>query len=790
LICRLRRPGIDDNFWTTLPKMNNTESNAITVSPDDQAIHISAPTKTPRKRKRVVISCTECHRRKQKVHDLPRCFCPSDHALADHIAQCDRDSPCSNCVGRGKDVLCHYENEAARKRQLMEESSNANGSDEGLAFKVMKLDSAAQISAFGYSESNGNNNTTFGIFKKIEHHDGADAATLTYPISDDPENSALADRYKGEIRRLPPKGLMEKLLDTYFREVNHHYFPLDQGIFYDLLKSWNDISFASFKKVPIGLSPDLQFFPALVFGTLALALQFQPPDYDPSLDTLKYLKGMSFDDVASEYSEAGKQILCMLGKRSTTLVAVQARFLRTTYLKNCGQVPESWHSLSETIRDAQEIGLHKDTDLQIKQAESPGDVLEHLWLVQLRRRMWTILTVWDVHMAIVLGRPTTIDARDSRAQFPIDAPIPKNRREVAPQKRTASDPPTPLTMLLWMAETCAPLWDIFNLEKEDPHQNNFAKVEKMHSDIRYISLQTPPYFRAENPDTTFDSHPDCYWLPRARPTFQSNTAFTVMALHRPYIFTNANSRTLALNAGLDILRAQREIFNLLKVKDYKMFHLVLNTFDAMVLIAAIYILHPNENRSDLDSTLQHFEWGLERFQKMRGRNMMAESALAVMKAIYIRLKKALNASTACNKPSFSLLQSAPPISTSPQNATPESYSTSLSSASSTNLPSENLYAQPTVPNLVQSAIIPTSSSWDAYSGRSIPENFDFSSMAPLQPLHDLLDLKISTVGDSQMLDPQMINDQMGLDGRNDAWQFEGDFGNDSFWGFMNNYTPS
>ena len=22
-----------------------------------------------------------------------------------------------------------------------------------------------------------------------------------------------------------------------------------------------------------------------------------------------------------------------------------------------------------------------------------------------------------------------------------------------------------------------------------------------------------------------------------------------------------------------------------------------------------------------------------------------------------------------------------------------------------------------------------------------------------------------------------------------AWQFEGDFGNDSFWGFMNNYNP-
>jgi hypothetical protein len=26
-------------------------------------------------------------------------------------------------------------------------------------------------------------------------------------------------------------------------------------------------------------------------------------------------------------------------------------------------------------------------------------------------------------------------------------------------------------------------------------------------------------------------------------------------------------------------------------------------------------------------------------------------------------------------------------------------------------------------------------------------------------------------------------------GEEGAWQFEGDFGNDSFWGFMNSYHP-
>lgn len=200
-----------------------------------------------------------------------------------------------------------------------------------------------------------------------------------------------------------------------------------------------------------------------LFQCLALSLQFQPLDYDCSLDSLKYAAGMSFDDLASDYSESGMSIMNLLGKRHTTLVTVQAGFLRTSFLKNCGMVPESWHSLSQTIRDAQEIGLHKNTIQARKPDEKPEDVLENLWLEQLRRRVWLIISLWDIHMALVLGRPTTIDCRDGKPPFPIDAPIPKNRREIAPAPRTESDPPTPLSVLLWTCELSAPLVSISDL---------------------------------------------------------------------------------------------------------------------------------------------------------------------------------------------------------------------------------------------------------------------------------------------------------------------------------------
>jgi hypothetical protein len=699
---------------------------------------------------------------------------------------------------------------------LLEESVNRSA-EEGGVYSVIKpaeSNTAAQFSAFGYAKSNGSNNTTLGIFKKIEDTD-TNGALISNLHSTSADHSGLREKYKSLIRQLPAKPFIEDLVNTYFQEVNLQYYPLDEGIFRDLLKNWNNLSFSTLNKGPLELSGDLQFFPGLLFQILALALQFQPPDYDPSLESLKYAAAMSLDDLATDYSESGSQILCLLGKRNTTLVAVQAGFLRTQFMKNCGLVPESWHNLSQTIRDAQEIGLHKEVfEYRRKPEATPEEVLENLWFEQLRRRVWMLLSLWDIHMAVVLGRPTTIDSRDGKPTFPIDAPIPKNRREIAPAPRTDNDPPTPLTMLLWNVEVAAPLWDIFNLEKEDPRQNNIAKVEKMHKLLNQIAMHCPPFFRHENPDTTFDHLPECSWLPAARQYFRNGTNFTIMALHRPYIFTNPSSRTAALKAGLEILRAQRAYFNLIRVNHYKMFALVLNTFDAIILCAAIYILHPCENGEDLDDVLQHYHFCMERFETMSGRNTMANGALQVLKAIHVRLKRALSQAKCPVNPlptpapssaSASNKESPPELEIKREAPAPSVYPPPPDTLNEQNPMSGTPYTLPTISNLTTtnpSVSAPTpsmSNAWDAFSA-PLPaplqiQNYDFSSIAPLQPMHDLLFNDLGTVDGG--LDFNTAGMDAGWSGMTGAgagggaaaWQFEGDFGNDSFWGFMNSYHP-
>ena len=88
-----------------------------------------------------------------------------------------------------------------------------------------------------------------------------------------------------------------------------------------------------------------------------------------------------------------------------------------------------------------------------------------------------------------------------------------------------------------------------------------------------------------------------------------------------------------------------------------------------------------------------------------------------------------------------------------------------------------------------------------------PQFVNFSSIAPLQPMHDLLYNDLNTNGfdiGTEELETGWSEGAIGgmpgagqgvgqgvtsgLAGGN-GYLFEGDFGNDSFWGFMNNYRP-
>lgn len=463
--------------------------------------------------------------------------------------------------------------------------------------------------------------------------------------------------------------------------------------------------------------------------------------------------------------------------------------------------------------------------------------LELLWDAETRRRMWLTLATWDLHTGAVLGRPTSIDHSSMQRTMPVDAPIPKNRRTTPIHPRGDDDPPTPLTRHIWMCKGVMAMREIHEMEKEGPMANDFSKVTKIHQYMIELEQRLPAPLRFENPDTRFDNHPDCAWIVKGRTSLPHIFCYNFIALHRPYVFTRADSRYEALKASLDMLVAQRAHFSILEPRHYHNFALFFGTFDAVIMLASIYILFPRDNLDLVSKAAWHFRWSVDRFETIAPKNRLAHAALGVLYALYTRLKKAINIESICrgrqqqddtnnnNKRSSngyvvraSNFEPASTIfSTSGAANSPNDMPTVTSSAgtiTSTIPLSTHSGSSLTPPDSMVAAPAPAGDGSAALFGQmdwSLPADFDFSAMPPMYPMGDLAYNDLTGTRDAAALYPlppaaatypnHLLNGGLqqqppaassALGGTLSAgadvpWQFGGDFGHDTIWSLLNQF---
>lgn len=271
------------------------------------------------------------------------------------------------------------------------------------------------------------------------------------------------------------------------------------------------------------------------------------------------------------------------------------------------------------------------------------------------------------------------------------------------------------------------------------------------------------------------------------------------------------------------------------------FQLFFGTFDAVVLMASIFILFPKDNAEYVPDALQHFQWAVERFETMSERNRLAAAARGVLHAIHVRLKKALGVPWGSTIPSSaspaaaassssskempgSSTASVDPHSTAAAGGSPPSLTSSSgggtttrnSSIFTTTTPSEQYFgggAPPIDPSLSGSG----GGSGAVASGPpqqqqgveewALPEGFDWGSIQPVYAMADVAynDLMgISSGGSSNGAETTaggpmpnwaggtpLLNEAPGVvaaeGGDARGWLFEGDFGSDSVWSVLNQY---
>ena len=388
------------------------------------------------------------------------------------------------------------------------------------------------------------------------------------------------------------------------------------------------------------LAPETLVFPALLFEVLAQALLVHSP-HDVLIGSLMNMADMAFHDLAAEYSNTGADLLALLGKRHIAIATIQAGLLRASFLKSEGKVIEAWHALGATIRDAQEIGL--DTRRVASEKSLLGSEAPRQDSTTIGHKIWVVLHIWDVHMAVVLGRPIATVLQIEN--FAITIEDEGERRSLFSHWQTETDPPRPFDVILTGYNTAYRYFqDIHRLESNGAKPEDYATVESIHAAVKKNCENLPSWCCLENPNPKFDETPGYQWLPFAREGLFSLIHLVLLTLHRPYIFSVTKSRREALHAGIAILRAQERLFKLLKLYQCKTFGTVYASFDAIVLIAAICLAFPNEDHGLQAESLQAMKRGMQRLGIIAQSNSMAKSAHGVVWRLYRRLRQRLGLS--------------------------------------------------------------------------------------------------------------------------------------------------
>ena len=592
----------------------------------------------------------------------------------------------------------------------------------------------------GYSTHNDHN--TLGIFRSTEMYNPHDSFSVawsetTHHASQDEVNQ----KYKGLVRQLPSRIHIDILLRTFFSDVNWQYDLIDEGSLRQQVEEWGTVSYADLQRGPYHLSPETRVIPGLLFQVLAQALLYQPAE-DEILGSLIDTAGMSFHDLAIEYSDIGSMTLALLGKRDITTATVQAGLLRASFLKSNGKVVDAWHVLGSTIRDAQEIGLHtgRVADWPHERSDIRAQISQ---TSDLCHRLWMVIHLWDIHMAVVLGRPIATNPQMDMLTFPSDDN--DRRKGIFSNWRTETDTPRPFDVILAGYNVAYKYWlRIHQIVNDGARPEDYPAVEEIHAAVLQNIQDLPSWCRLENPNPKFDQVPGCQWLPGGRAGLSSLVHLVLLTLHRPYIFSFAKSRTEALKAGLIILHIQEQIFQLSEPRHHKVFTPVYASFDAMVLIAAIYIAYPHQNREYLEEAIQRLERGMERLCVMEQYNPTAKTVLGVVRALFQRFRYRLGT----------------PMGTGDLST----YTHSLGPVSSEN----------------------QSTAEGGHSFNTLPLDLSFDTIAPPHPVHDFFYDNLSShqapaVDASEVLLPELAVPDLAVDGLN----FEGTYPDTSFWNFMN-----
>ncbi|CAD0115105.1 unnamed protein product [Aureobasidium uvarum] len=542
----------------------------------------SAP---PLKRKRVVTACLECYRRKQK---------------------CDREKPCQNCIGSSPTAL-----QSGQQRSV---SAEDNILLSGSAPNDTALSSFYDVHAFTDLKKLLEDDEVFQVSKSAR-----------IPL----DQSKLCSKFWVLAAQLPDPQILTRAFKYYFDEVHWRYNVGQKYYMYKQLEEWTAVVRTPASQ-RTGINKDSPYFVAFSFELLAVTLQYMQPDREIAR-LLRANDSRSSVIMSQKYHGIASELMQLLGRHNGTITVVDYDLLRASWLKNNGRGIESWYAISDGVRQAQQLNLHREPRPLGKSNDS-SKTLEQFWLQEYGRRVWINLFCWDSGTAMNLGRPRMINAKDCDIILPMDQSFPNNPSLIVPIPKDEHTP-SPLSLLLVRYSIAGKIHEIreHGLDKQDA---GYSSVWTLHNEFNNLLDSLPPYLNPIHPDTYLDSsHP---YLPLHREEALSLLNLVIMELHRPFIAIHPKSREAALEAAAGSIDNQKALMKLSGRHHYVYFGFGFYTTNAAIMLAAIALIYPDESQiKTIESKVQQ---ALSILVNIQSANIVARAAMPVIQRLYDRIR--------------------------------------------------------------------------------------------------------------------------------------------------------
>ena len=353
------------------------------------------------------------------------------------------------------------------------------------------------------------------------------------------------------MNALPSRAYTDRLLDIYFRDINHTRLPIHEGTFRQSYDELMDFRWGNAKEERGDDGARHVPFLAFLFAILATAMRSLPEALGSEAEAKK--------GAVRLYHACRRTINIASTIRVDHIDLVLAHLFAARFLICQRQSAESWSLLGNAIRAAQAIGLHRDG------SKLGLDAIT----TERRRRLWSIIFYMDKTTSILLGRPQAIQEFHCDTLPPSDIDIdtmPRSARPYVP--RTRPRPNTPPGVFLFVAirhELTRITGKIVEHFQNLASPRRYADVVALDEELEKFRKDIPDIYRVDKvtngsgPDTNKQFDTVCPWLPLHRYLLNIEYHYVRIALHRPYVLRNSEKYSHSRKAAFESAKADRRV---------------------------------------------------------------------------------------------------------------------------------------------------------------------------------------------------------------------------------------